>query len=242
MHAGSAGSTALTVRGNTSTVITGDAPSPSGTGQAVTVSFAVAPAAPAVGVPTGSVTVTDGIGGSCTATLAAGSCPLAPALAGTVTLTATYSGDVFFSASSGTRLHSVVPPYNFTGFLTPLSAAGTLAAPSNSGEANFTQGVPVKWQLTDSSGNTVTDLTSTQTLSASYYTGGVCTAGAATGPSSLLYNPTTGATGGSTFRTSGGAFIFNWATKKLATGPGCYEVILQLNDGSAPRATQITLR
>ncbi|MFN2634333.1 MAG: PxKF domain-containing protein, partial [Thermoanaerobaculia bacterium] len=196
----------------------------------------------AVPVVSASFTVTDGIGGSCTATLAAGGCPLAPALAGTVTLTATYSGDVFFSASSGTRLHSVVPPYNFTGFLTPLSAAGTLAAPSNSGEANFTQGVPVKWQLTDSSGNTVTDLTSTQTLSASYYTGGVCTAGAATGPSSLLYNPTTGATGGSTFRTSGGAFIFNWATKKLATGPGCYEVILQLNDGSAPRATQITLR
>jgi hypothetical protein len=102
--------------------------------------------------------------------------------------------------------------------------------------------VPLKWSLTDSTGATVTSLSSLQTMVATYYVGGVCTPGAATGPSSVLYNPTQGATGGSTFRTSGGGFIFNWATKKLATGPGCYEVILQLNDGSTPRATQINLQ
>jgi hypothetical protein len=132
--------------------------------------------------------------------------------------------------------------YTFTGFQSPLATAGTLNAPSNSGTGNFNSGVPLKWSLTDSTGATVTSLSSLQTMVATFYVGGVCTPGAATGPSSVLYNPTQGATGGSTFRTSGGGFIFNWATKKLATGPGCYEVILQLNDGSTPRATQINLQ
>ncbi len=241
-HVSSGGSTSLTIRGNTATTITGDSPAPSGLGQAVTVTFTVVPAAPAVGTPTGTVTVSDGFGASCSATLPSGTCSLVPGSAGTVTLTATYPGDAYFLASSGTRQHSVLMPYTFTGFLIPLAAAGTLDAPTSSGTANYTQGVPVKWQLTDSAGNTVTDLASTQILQATYYAGGVCSAGRATGPMSVLYNPTTGAAGGSTFRTSGGTFIFNWSTQKLATGPGCYEVILQLNDGSAPKATQITLR
>jgi hypothetical protein len=243
-HGPSGSSTALVIRGNTVTTITGDAPAPSGLGQAVMVSFTVAPAAPASGTPTGTVTVTDGSGGSCSATLPVGSCSFAPASAGTLTLTATYSGDTFYSGSSGTRSHSVIPPYNFTGFLSPLSAAGTLTAPSNSGSGNFTKGQPIKWQLKDSSGNFLTSLTTTQTLQATYYAGGVCTAGQATGTTFLLYLPTQGATGGSTFRydTSTNQFLFNWSTKQVTTGPGCYEIILQLNDGSAPKATRINLQ
>jgi hypothetical protein len=161
-----------------------------------------------------------------------------------VTLTATYSGDTFFLGSSGTRLHSVLLPYNFTGFLSPLSAAGTLTAPSNSGSGNFTQGLPIKWQLRDSSGSFLSDLTTTQSLQATYYTGGVCTAGQATGTTFVLYLPTSGATGGSTFRYDSAThqFMFNWSTKKVTTGPGCYEIVLQLNDGSAPKATRINLQ
>ena len=243
-YVGSSGTASLTIKGNTTTSITGDSPAPSGLGQAITVSFTVAPASPATGSPTGSVTVTDGTGATCTAALSAGGCTLVPGAAGTLMLTATYSGDAFFFGSSSTRLHTVIAPYTFTGFLSPLSPAGTLSAPSDSGTGNFTKGVPLKWQVRDSSGAFLSSLTTTQTLYATYYVGGVCTAGAATGPVSVLYLPTSGATGGSTFRydPSNNQFLFNWSTKSLATGAGCYEVVLQLNDGSAPKATKFLLQ
>src|SRR5207253_4284910 len=111
-------------------------------------------------------------------------------------------------------------------------------APSSSGSGNVTKGVPIKWQLKDSSGNFVTSLASTKTLQATYYAGGVCTAGQATGTTFVLYLPTSGATGGSTFRydANNNQFLFNWSTKQVTTGPGCYEIVLQLNDGSAPKA------
>jgi hypothetical protein len=167
-----------------------------------------------------------------------------PGATGTVTLTATYSGDAFFFGSSATRLHTVVAAYAFMGFLSPLSPAGTVSAPSDSGSGNFTKGVPLKWQIKDSSGAFLTSLTTTQTLYAAYYVGGICTAGAATGQTFVLYLPTSGATGGSTFRydTNNNQFLFNWSTKQLVTGPGCYEVVLQLNDGSAPKATKVLLQ
>ncbi|HKF44352.1 MAG TPA: Ig-like domain repeat protein [Thermoanaerobaculia bacterium] len=243
-YTASGSSTPLLVRGNTVTAITGDSPAPSGQGLPVTVSFTVAPAAPATGTPTGTVTVADGFGASCVATLPSASCALSPSTAGTVTLTATYSGDVNFSGSSGTRSHTVIAPYNFIGFISPLTTAGTLAAPSNSGSGNFSKGLPIKWQLKDSSGNFLTNLTTTQTLSATYYAGGVCTSGQATGTTFLLYQPTQGATGGSTFRydPNTNQFLFNWSTTKVTTGPGCYEIILQLNDGSTPKATRINLQ
>jgi hypothetical protein len=243
-HLGSGSSTNLTITGSTTTMITSDSPAPSFQGQAVTVGFAVAPVAPAVGMPTGTVTVTNGAGGSCVATLPTMSCSLVLNSAGTVTLTATYSGDAFFSASAGNRLHTVAIPYTFIGFISPLSAAGTLTAPSDSGSGNFSKGLPIKWQVKDSSGNFVTSLTSTQTLQAVYYAGGVCTTGQATGQAFLLYQPTSGATGGSTFRYDSNAnqFLFNWSTKSVTTGPGCYELVLQLNDGSTPKATRINLQ
>jgi hypothetical protein len=243
-HVSSGATTSLTILGNTVTTITADSPAPSGLGQPVVVSFTVASVAPAVGTPTGTVTVTDGSGATCSATLPTGSCSLVPSSAGTVTLTATYSGDALFLTSSGTRVHTVLAPYRFTGFLSPLSPAGTVTAPSNSGTGNFTKGLPIKWQLQDSSGNFLTSLTTTQSLQATYYVGGVCTGGQATGTTFLLYLPTSGAAGGSTFRydTNNNQFLFNWSTKQVTTGPGCYEIILQLNDGSAAKATRVLLQ
>jgi len=251
VHSPSGSTTPLIVRANTTTTITSDTPDPSVVGQAVNVAVLVSPVAPASGVPTGSlsVTVNDGSGSSCTATLSGGgaSCALTLSVVGTWTITATYSGDGLDNSSAGTAAHQVNPVpffYNFIGFLTPLSTAGTLDSPSSSGTGNFTKGLPIKWQLKDSSGHFVTSLTSTQVLQATYYVGGVCTSGQATGTSSLLYSPTSGAAGGSTFRydATNNQFLFNWSTKAVTTGPGCYEIILQLNDGSTPKATQVNLQ
>ena len=108
-------------------------------------------------------------------------------------------------------------------------------APSFSGNVNFGSATPIKWTLKDSSGNTLTDLATTTLIQAVAYTGGLCS-GPAAGTTTVLYSPTTGAKGGSTFRNSNGQYIFNWDTA-VVPGPGCYELELQFNDGSAMRAT-----
>jgi len=203
------------------------------------VSFSVVPVAPAVGTPSGTVTVTNGAGASCSATLPTGTCSLTLGSIGTVTLTATYGGNAQFSGSSGTRQHTVVAGYTFVGFQTPLATAGTLASPTNSGTSNLGHAIPIKWQLLDSSGRNVTLLSSTTSLKAVAYQGGACS-GQATGGATVLYLPTVGATGGSTFRSSGSGFIFNWDTSSV--GAGCYELVLQLDDGSSPRATTVRLQ
>ena len=98
-------------KASTLTTITSDTPNPSLVGQPVTVAFAVSPLAPAVGTPTGTVTVRD-LGGqaSCTATVAAGSCVLTINSAGAKTLVATYSGDSNFRGSLGDAGHTVNSP------------------------------------------------------------------------------------------------------------------------------------
>jgi len=57
----------------------------------------------------------------------------------------------------------------------------------------------------------------------------------------MLYSPTSGAAGGSTFRFSTDQFVFNWDTSKGAT-KGCWEIVLQLDDGSPSRATIVKLK
>jgi hypothetical protein len=91
---------------STTTTITGDAPDPSEEGQTVTVSFTVTSSS---GTPDGTVDVSADGGGSCSATVAQGSCTLAPG-AGTTTLTAEYGGSAGFTASSDTESHAVNPP------------------------------------------------------------------------------------------------------------------------------------
>ncbi len=83
----------------------------------------------------------------------------------------------------------------------------------------------------------------TQLIQAVAYTGGACS-GQATGTVFVLYSPTSGATGGSTFRydSTNNQFIFNMATGALTTGPGCYEVDLTLSDGSPIKATTVKLQ
>jgi len=88
--------------------IASDTPDPSTVGDAVTVNFSVAPQAPALGVPGGSVTVTASGGSeSCNATLPATSCIIVLNATGARTLTATYSGDANFTPDTGTEAHNV---------------------------------------------------------------------------------------------------------------------------------------
>ena len=94
-------------KADTTTTIISDTPDPSVTGQAVTVNYSVVANAPGSGAPTGNVTVDDGEGNSCSATVAVGKCTLTPTSAGTKTLTASYAGDSNFSASSDTEPHQV---------------------------------------------------------------------------------------------------------------------------------------
>ncbi len=90
---------------STTTTITSHTPEPSVVGQAITVGFRVTAAGL---VPTGSVTVTDGVQ-SCSGALLAGSgsCQLVLTTAGPRTLQATYSGSPGLNPSSGSVSHLV---------------------------------------------------------------------------------------------------------------------------------------
>ena len=87
---------------------------PSVTGQAYPVNFSVTH--PSAGTPTGSVTVSDGTGGSCSAALSSGSasCSLASTSVGSKILTASYGGDNSFSSVEGSTAQTVNPDTTLT--------------------------------------------------------------------------------------------------------------------------------
>ncbi len=109
----------------TTTTITSNTPNPSVTGQAVTVNFSVT----GNGIPTGNVTVSDGTGDSCTATVAAGTCMLTPTSAGAKMLSATYAGDNNFSASTSSGVAQTVNKASTTTAIT-----GQMPNPSVAGQ------------------------------------------------------------------------------------------------------------
>jgi hypothetical protein len=106
--------------GATGVVITGRTPSTSVTGQAVTFNFNVDPVAPAAGVLSGSVTVTDGVNSNTCGTNDAGvgSCSIPLALAGTHTVTATYVDDPNFAGSTSPGFSVTVGKANATVVIT----------------------------------------------------------------------------------------------------------------------------
>jgi hypothetical protein len=103
---------------DTITSITSDTPDPSVVGQPVTVQYSVAPASGS-GIPTGTVTVSDGTI-SCTGTVAAGQCSLTFTSAGAKSLTASYSGDSTFNPST-----SAPEPHTVNSANTPPTATVT---------------------------------------------------------------------------------------------------------------------
>jgi hypothetical protein len=130
--------------------------------------------------------------------------------------------------------------YNFIGFLSPLSPAGTVTAPSFSGAVNQGSAVPLKWELLDSSGNVISNLSSVVSIVACPSSGPTAAPGA---PCALLYSPTTGAKGNSTFRFSSPQFIFNWDTSStIGSVAGYFTVEVQLIDGSTAKATTIQFK
>ncbi len=110
-YAGSVGTATHTVsKGATLTTITGDAPDPSLPNASILVTVTVAPVAPGVVVPTGSVGISiSGVPSSCTITLVGGtgSCSVVITTAGSYTITATYNGDGNYLHSVDTELHDV---------------------------------------------------------------------------------------------------------------------------------------
>lgn len=222
-------------------------PNPSSVGQQVTLTANVAAAGPGAGTPTGTVTFRDGTAVLGSAALAGGSATVATAslAAGTHALTATYAGDAAFAGSTSPAVSQVVAnavSYAFTGFLTPLRTAGTQTSPTSSGTQRFGSAVPVKWQL-KSGGAFVTQLTSTRLL---YAASTPACAGAppAGAPVVVLYQPTNGATGGSTFRydTVNQQFVFNWDTSSGVARAGCWAITLFLDDGSPAKVTIVNLK
>ena len=109
------------------TTITGDSPDPSVVGQFYTVTFTVT--GPGV-APTGNVTVADGTGGSCVATVAAGNCALASTTIGAKTLTASYAGDGNYlpgvSAGAPHGVDQAATTTSITSFSPPTATADTL--------------------------------------------------------------------------------------------------------------------
>ena len=86
-------------KADTTATINSDSPDPSVVGQSYAVGASVAINAPGAGTPTGSISVSDGTGATCTITLPATSCNLTGTTAGAKTLTATYNGDANYNAS-----------------------------------------------------------------------------------------------------------------------------------------------
>jgi hypothetical protein len=214
-------------------------PNPSDPGQSVTFTATVTSTP---GIPTGNVNFLDGatqIGSGALNAAGAATFSTSALASGNHSITAAYVGAPNYMPSTSPVLTQTVNAafYAFTGFLSPMAIAGTLTSPTNSGSANFGSAIPVKWQLQDSSGNFLSDLSTATSLQAVAYPAGVCS-GLATGQVVLLYSPTTGAKGGSTFRYDPNShqFIFNFASGYVGS-PGCWELELQLNDGSPVKAT-----
>jgi subtilisin family serine protease len=95
------------VQAATRTTIVAHSPNPSSAGAPVTVTASVIAVAPGAGVPSGTITISDGTA-HCVISLPATSCSLVPATVGTKALTGSYGGDARFLASvSADVSHSV---------------------------------------------------------------------------------------------------------------------------------------
>jgi hypothetical protein len=98
--------TVKATRASSTTTIRGFQPPNSTALAPVSVQFSVS--GPSGGIPSGTVTVTDG-SVSCSGTVAQGQCPLTPLTAGSKTFKANYLGDANFEPSSDTQQHTIDP-------------------------------------------------------------------------------------------------------------------------------------
>ncbi len=134
------------------------------------------------------------------------------------TLTATFTPtDTTNYVSGGTVTNSLKVQYAFGGFLQPIANLPVVNA------ANGGQTIPVKWQLTDASGNLISDLSSFTSLLQGPVACDVA-------PASIVVDDPTATTGATVFRFDGTQFIYNWQTAK--SWKGCFALVLNLKDGT----------
>lgn len=126
--------------------IDGHQPDPSIPTEAITVAVELAVVAPAAGIPSGAIAISDGVDG-CSIPEGATSCGLILATRGPRTLTATYTGDGHFNGSSSEVVHNVnrlpVPSERNYGGLegAPIAVAaaqGVLAGATDPDDDNLT--------------------------------------------------------------------------------------------------------
>lgn len=215
-------------------------------GEPVTFTATVSPASPIGVVASGTVTFTLGAASLGSADLAAGVATLTTTgiPGGTSEVVATYAGDTnLLGSTSAPVVVVVVQPsvYEFIGFAPPLGPAGTYDSPTFADPANLGSDVPIKWRLNDLEGNPITDRATLASLRAER--NGDC-AGAPEGPGVLLYSLETGpASNTFKFDKKTQQFVFNWDTSTVEhLGPGCYSLILELDDGSAAKVVVIDLQ
>jgi hypothetical protein len=194
---------------------------PSLLNQAVSLTASVRPNGS--GTPTGSVDFLD-----TTTNTDLGSAPL---VGGTATLTTTtlgvgnhvilasYSGDSNFTLSMDALTQAV--HYGFSGFLSPLGKNLVFGAGRT---------VPIKFQLADANGASITSLSAISSLQIQPLDG--------TGnPAGAPFDPTPA--GGTGLRNDGSQYVFNWQTQGLSAG-SC-QILLALLDGTTQTVTvQIT--
>ncbi len=90
----------VVAKAGSSVTISGFNPASPVVGQPVTFSYTVSQVEPGAGTPTGSVTLSDGNGHSCTANVLAGQCTITFPAAGATSLSAAYTGDANFTPAS----------------------------------------------------------------------------------------------------------------------------------------------
>jgi len=173
------------IKANTVSMITSNTPNPSTVGQTVTVNFTVTASPPGMGTPTGTVTVSDGTGDSCTGSLSggAGSCSvpiLTPSSPGPKALMASYSGDTNFNASASPAVSQTVIKANTTTSITSTSLTKLVVG----------QSVTVNIKVTPPAGDI---LTPTGTVTVSDSAGDSCVATLSGSPAtgSCILTPTT---------------------------------------------------
>jgi hypothetical protein len=210
----------------TSTSVTAS-PSPSILGQSVTFTVTVTNSDTGIAPAAGSVTFTDngnpmGTGqlGSSSGNVTTWTISTSSLTAGSHTIVATYSPTTDFAASSGTTKQVV--NYNWSGFLTPVSLDRAFKLGST---------IPLKWQLTDASGNLITSPSAIKTITVSNGTSTFTLY--ANGVSS--YTP-----GGSALNNDGTQYNLNWQTKSPFI-VGTWTISLAVGDGTQVFTKQIIL-
>jgi hypothetical protein len=126
---------------------------PSMVGDSYYVSVNVAGTSTSSAYATGTLTINDGHGNSCTTFVyASGGCSISGTPEGTATLTATYAGDTYFEGGTGTATHTVRAPDTENPVVTP---PADVTVSNDAGQAGAVVTYPAA-TVTDDSGETIT--------------------------------------------------------------------------------------